>query len=62
MLEEVSLTVQPTGCLLVLMGNGQQMSFELPRKESHAVLDMLATKARAVCWLEAPTWPHWLGR
>ena len=59
--ETLSLTVQATGSVLTLNGQGNQMSFELTRKESHAVLDMLAAKARVVGWLDTPQWPVWLG-
>lgn len=61
LLQEVTLNVEPIGCMLVLKCPEQHQSFELTRKESHAVLDMLAGKARAAGWLEQPDWPGWLG-
>jgi len=61
LLQELTLTVQPTDCTVILKTEGLQQSFELTRKESHAVLEMLAAKARAIGWLEQPSWPGWLG-
>lgn len=61
LLHEVRLTVLPTGCVLVLRADGLEQTLELTRRESHALLDMLAARARAAGWLDAPAWPDWLG-
>lgn len=63
LLHEVTITVQPTGCVVLLKAKNQEMALQLDltRKEAHAVLEMLALKARNVGWLEKPLWPDWLG-
>lgn len=61
LLQECTLTVDAMGTQLVLKGEGQQTLFQLTRKESHMVLELLASKARAVHWTEAVAWPQWLG-
>lgn len=62
LLQELTLSVQPTGTVLTLQAAQQQVQIQLTRKESHAVLEMLARKARAAGWLNAPAWPDWLGQ
>ena len=61
LLKEVTLTVDSIGAKLVLRGEGVETNLTLTRKESHLVLEMLASKARAVNWLSEVTWPSWLG-
>ena len=61
LIHEISLTVEATGTLVVLKGQGLQTRFSLTRKESHLVLELLAKKARSVNWIEAVGWPQWLG-
>jgi hypothetical protein len=61
LMQECTLTVDALGTLLVLKGEGQQTRFQMTRKESHLVLELLACKARAVHWIEAVAWPRWLG-
>ena len=61
LLQEVTLTVDSVGAKLVFRGEGVETRLTLTRKESHLVLEMLASKARAVKWLDEVQWPSWLG-
>lgn len=61
LLQEVALTVDSVGAKLVLRGEGVETKLTLTRKESHLVLEMLASKAKAVNWLGKVVWPSWLG-
>lgn len=61
LLQEVTLSVDAVGAKLVLRGDGVETNLTLTRKESHLVLEMLASKARAVKWLDGVEWPGWLG-
>ena len=61
LLQEVTLGVDAIGAKLVLRGDGVETNLTLTRKESHLVLEMLASKARAVKWLDEVVWPSWLG-
>ena len=61
LLQEVTLSVDAMGAKLVLRGDGVETRLTLTRKESHLVLEMLASKARAVKWLDEVQWPSWLG-
>ena len=61
LLEEVTLTVDSVGTRLVLKSDGVETNLTLTRKESHLVLEMLASKAKAVNWLGKVVWPSWLG-
>jgi hypothetical protein len=61
LLQEVTLSVDAIGAKLVLRGDGVETNLTLTRKESHLVLEMLASKARAVKWLDEVSWPYWLG-
>ena len=61
LLQEVTLTVDSVGAKLVFRGEGVETRLTLTRKESHLVLEMLASKARAVNWLDEVQWPSWLG-
>lgn len=61
LLQEVTLSVDAVGAKLVLRGDGVETNLTLTRKESHLVLEMLASKARAVNWLDGVVWPEWLG-
>lgn len=61
LLQEVTLSVDAMGAKLLLRGQGVETSLTLTRKESHLVLEMLASKARGVKWLDEVQWPSWLG-
>jgi hypothetical protein len=61
LLQEVTLTVEAIGVKLIMRGEGVETSFSLTRKESHLVLEMLASKAMAAKWLDEVQWPSWLG-
>ena len=61
LLQEVILTVEAIGVKLIMRGEGVETSFSLTRKESHLVLEMLASKARTAKWLDEVQWPSWLG-
>jgi len=61
LLYEVTLTVDAFGTQLHLSGQGQGNTMRLTRKESHALLEMLTTKARAAKWTDAVDWPDSLG-
>ena len=61
LLFEIKLTVDALGAKLHLMGQGREGQLVLTRKESHALLEMLAQKARFVGWLDSVKLPHWLG-
>ena len=61
LIQEVTLSVDAVGAKLILRGDGAETSLTLTRKESHLVLEMLASKARAVNWLNEVQWPGWLG-
>jgi len=60
LLQEVTLSVASIGVLLVMRGGGLETRLSLTRKESHLVLEMLASKARAAKWLDEVHWPSWL--
>jgi hypothetical protein len=60
LLQEVTLSVDSIGVLLVLRGGGLETRLSLTRKESHLLLEMLANKARAAKWLDEVQWPSWL--
>lgn len=62
LLSEVTMTVDQTSTQVVFKGDGKQSSMTLTRKESHMVLELLASKARAVNWVDESTWPQWLGQ
>ena len=61
LLQEVTLTVDSVGAILVLRGDGVEANLTLTRKESHLVLEMLANKAKAVNWFGEVVLPSWLG-
>jgi hypothetical protein len=61
LIQEVTLSVDAVGAKLIIRGDGAETSLTLTRKESHLVLEMLASKARAVNWLNEVQWPSWLG-
>jgi hypothetical protein len=61
LIQEVTLSVDSVGAKLIIRGDGAETSLTLTRKESHLVLEMLASKARAVNWLNEVQWPSWLG-
>ena len=61
LIQEVTLSVDAVGAILVIRGDGAETRLSLTRKESHLVLEMLASKARAVKWLDEVQWPSWLG-
>jgi len=61
LLQEVTLSVDAMGARLVMSGDGEETRLTLTRKESHLVLEMLASKARAIKWLDEVQWPSWLG-
>jgi hypothetical protein len=61
LVQEVTLSVDSVGAKLIIRGDGAETSLTLTRKESHLVLEMLASKARAVNWLNEVQWPSWLG-
>jgi hypothetical protein len=61
LIQEVTLSVDAVGAKLIKRGDGAETSLTLTRKESHLVLEMLASKARAVNWLNEVQWPSWLG-
>jgi hypothetical protein len=61
LVQEVTLSVDSVGAKLIIRGDGAETSLTLTRKESHLVLEMLASKARAVNWLNEVHWPSWLG-
>lgn len=61
LVNEITLTVEPTGVKLTMSGEGTQTNLSLTRKESHLVLEMLAKKAREAQWLNEVVWPSWLG-
>ena len=61
LLQEIDLTVDAYGTRLTMKGGGVKMTLGLTRKESHMVLEMLASKARQAKWLEPVAWPEWLG-
>ncbi len=58
---EIKLTVDALGAKLHLVGQGRESQLRLTRKESHALLEMLAKKARVVGWLDSVQLPQWLG-
>ena len=60
LLQEVTLSVASIGVLLVMRGGGLETRLSLTRKESHLLLEMLASKARAAKWLDEVQWPSWL--
>ena len=60
LLQEVTLTVTELDCTLVLKAPPQATQMVLTRKETHALLEMLASKARQAGWLQAAQWPEWL--
>jgi hypothetical protein len=62
LLQEVSLTVTDLECSLVLKAPPQSSHLVLTRKETHALLEMLATKARQAGWVQQPQWPAWLNK
>jgi len=61
LLEEITLRIDALGTKMVLRGLARESTISLTRKESHIFLEMLAQKVRQVAWLEAVTWPVWLG-
>lgn len=61
LLSEISLTLDALGTQLVMRGQTKETKLVLTRKESHLILEMLAKKARDVKWLDAVSWPLWLG-
>jgi hypothetical protein len=61
LMQEVTLSVDSVGAQLIIRGDVAETSLTLTRKESHLVLEMLASKARAVNWLNEVQWPSWLG-
>lgn len=61
LVNEITLTVEPTGVKLTMRGEGLQTNLTLTRKEAHLVLEMLAKKAREAQWLKEVVWPSWLG-
>jgi hypothetical protein len=60
LLQEVTLSIDPLGANLVFKGQGTESNLQLTRKESHMVLEMLASKAKAVGWTDTVIWPNWL--
>lgn len=61
LLFEIKLTVDAFGSKLQLLGDVRTSQFDLTRKESHSLLEMLTQKARIVGWLDATYLPDWLG-
>ena len=61
LLKEVSISVQQSATVLVLRAAGFSQTLEITRRESHALLEMLARHARSAGWLAYPAWPSWLG-
>ena len=58
---ELSLSVNELECVIVLKSDKAHSQLKLTRKEAHAFLEMLASKAKSAGWLESPHWPGWLG-
>ena len=61
LLQEITMIVDETSTQVVLKGEGKQSTLNLTRKESHMVLELLASKARSVQWVDESMWPKWLG-
>jgi len=61
LVKEVTLRVTNTDSSLTLKSENQFSEIQLTRKESHALLEMLAIKAKQVNWLGSPKLPNWLG-
>ena len=60
LMHEVTLTVTELECTLILKSQTKHSQMSLTRKETHALLEMLASKARHAGWLEHTHWPVWL--
>jgi hypothetical protein len=61
MLEAVTMQVTALSSVLRLSGSGRSVQGELTRKDSHAVIELLARQCRQAGWLDRPDWPPWLG-
>ena len=57
--KEVTLRVTNTDSTFTLKSENQFSEIQLTRKESHALLEMLAIKAKQVNWLCSPKLPNW---
>jgi hypothetical protein len=58
---EITLSVSESECIVVLKSTNDTSKVKLTRKEAHAFLEMLASKARAAGWLTLAQWPDWIG-
>jgi hypothetical protein len=61
LVKEVTLQVTGTDSTFTLKSESESEQIQLTRKESHALLEMLALKAQQANWLTSPHLPSWLG-
>ena len=61
LVKEVTLQVTGTESTVTLKSEIESEQIQLTRKESHALLEMLALKAQQANWLTSPYLPSWLG-
>ncbi len=61
LIQEVFISVSLVDCVLLFKAIGKSTQLSLTRKESHAFLEMIASKAREANWVDIPDWPNWLG-
>ncbi len=62
LVQEVKLTVEPMSTQIQFKGELHQICLFLTRKESHMVLELLASKARVINWVDEIILPEWLGK
>ena len=61
LIKEVTISVSQVECALLIKAENRSTQLNLTRKESHALLEMISSKARHAGWIEIPNWPNWLG-
>jgi hypothetical protein len=61
LVKEVTLQVTGTESTFTLKSEIESEQIQLTRRESHALLEMLALKAQQANWLTSPHLPSWLG-
>jgi len=61
LVKEIVLSVTELESVLAFKAEQKKSELRLTRKESHSLLEMIASQAKVAGWLTVPDLPNWLG-